>query len=274
VSCAGPCVQRQHRAADLDANPKVGGHRRDLVANELGGVLDPVGRHLRRGHRKRGAPDGDMERAAYAPALVTRGVAAFDVDGTLTRRDTLLPFLVRATGRADVIRAMVSGLARTRAGTDRDRLKALVVARLLRGQPIDELRALAEVFADHVVAHGLRASTAAEVVRHREAGRVLVMVSASPELYLEPLAARLGFHAVLGTRLEVGDDGRLTGRIDGPNLRGAHKVARLREWLGPEPVELWAYGDAGSDRDMLAMADHPVWVGRRSRGRAPGGHGA
>lgn len=163
----------------------------------------------------------------------SRAVAAFDLDGTLTRRDTLLPFLVRAcgaerTGRALLARSLL--LARALAGGGRrDVAKAAILERLLAGEPLVRLQALAEAFADDVVARRLRPGTRERVAWHREAGHQLVIVSASPELYVAPIGRRLGFDAVLATRLEIGPDGRLTGRLLGRNCRGPEKVARLRE---------------------------------------------
>ena len=70
--------------------------------------------------------------------------------------------------------------------------------------------------------------------RHVDAGDTVVLVSASFEVYLRPLAALLGAHDVLAVRLEVDADGILTGRLDGPNCRGPEKVVRLHEWLDRE----------------------------------------
>jgi phosphatidylglycerophosphatase C len=63
--------------------------------------------------------------------------------------------------------------------------------------------------------------------------------------------------------------GMLTGEVvGGLNNRGPEKVARLKAWLdaryrpGSE-VELWAYGDSPGDAELLAIADHSTWVGRR-----------
>ncbi len=100
---------------------------------------------------------------------------------------------------------------------------------------------------------------------HAEQGHRRVIVSASYECYLTPVAARIGFDAALGTRLEV-DGGRLTGRLDGPNLRRAEKVRRLDEWLGRRSATVWAYGDSAGDRELLARADQAVRVGRRRLG--------
>lgn len=202
----------------------------------------------------------------------SRIVAAFDFDGTITRRDTLLPYLLRTTGPARTARALFAlGLGIARSMTtevSRDAAKEELLRRLLTGRPVAALEEAAEAFADHLVADRLRSDTLERVEAHRAAGHELVIVSASPELYVAPVARRLGFTAALGTRLEVGPDGRLTGRLLGRNCRGAEKVRRLQEWLG-EPVDLVAaYGDTRGDRELLALAgDGGVWLRRHGRRR-------
>jgi phosphatidylglycerophosphatase C len=81
-------------------------------------------------------------------------------------------------------------------------------------------------------------------------------------VYLGPLGRRLGADAVLATSLEIGDDGHLTGGLEGANVRGAEKVRRLGQWLGHDTCELWAYGDSEGDRELLAAADHGFLVKR------------
>jgi phosphatidylglycerophosphatase C len=127
-----------------------------------------------------------------------RPLAAFDLDGTLTRRDTLRPFLVRAIGRDRTYRGLLASsfpLARAAAlgGPHRDRAKAAVLERLLGGRPLAELAETAESYADHVITHALRDDTRARLEWHRGEGHELVLVSASPELYVTPIGRRLGF---------------------------------------------------------------------------------
>ena len=198
-----------------------------------------------------------------------RPLAAFDLDGTLTRRDTLLPFLLRAVGSRRTCRSVLASsipLARAAAvgGPQRDRAKAALLERVLGGVPLAALAEAADSFADHVVAHGLRPEVRAQVDWHRAENHELVLVSASPELYVAPIGRRLGFDAVLATRLEVDADGRLTGRMLGANCRGPEKVVRLREWRGDSVALTYAYGDSAGDREMLAAAATPVRVGQRS----------
>ncbi len=114
---------------------------------------------------------------------------------------------------------------------------------------------------------GLRGEVVESLRGHVDAGDTVVLVSASFEVYLRPLAELLGVHDVLAVRLEVDSNGVLTGRLDGPNCRGPEKVVRLHEWLdrnagGRRAVHLSAYGDSRGDRELLADADEAHWVGR------------
>lgn len=201
--------------------------------------------------------------------MPVRTVVALDLDGTLTRRDTLLPFLCLVRGRARTFAALAYQaplLVRSSGGgTCRNRVKEGVLSRLLRGQPFSALDQAAEAFAAKLVARGMRPEMMERIRAHRRAGHHLVIVSASPEIYVRHLARRLGIDTVLATRLVVGEDGCLTGHLEGPNCRGAEKVARLRQWLGADVALALAYGNSRGDRELLALAEHRVDVGHGRR---------
>ncbi len=191
-------------------------------------------------------------------------VAAFDLDGTLTTRDCVTPFLRRVAGRALARRvaARPLGFATAAARRDRDRLKELAT-QALAGLDAAALEREGAAFAHEVRAAWLRADTLARLRSHQALGHATVIVSASYEAYVAPLGELLGVDAVLCTRLERDDAGRLTGRLDGPNCRGPEKASRLRAWLAGHDLDeavVWAYGDSDGDRELLALADHPVWV--------------
>ncbi len=199
----------------------------------------------------------------------TRTVAAFDFDGTLTRHDSLVPFLLRVRGRTPVARAVVGSaptLLRTAAGLEsRRRAKEALLIRTVRGWWLDELRPLADEYAHHLVAGGLRPDRLARLRRHQALGHDVVLVSASPELYVGAVGRLLGCTAVLASRLEVDRRGRLTGRLFGENVRGPEKERLLRDWLAGRPARLYAYGDSDGDAQMLAMADVPARLAARDR---------
>ncbi len=194
----------------------------------------------------------------------SRRLAAFDFDGTLTKADTLVPFVRAAVGLRCFANATLLTFPRlVAAALDDDRrnaAKAAFLRRTLRGQEERALRDLGARYVDRVLAHGMREEMIETLRRHQADGDDVVIVSASPALYLEIVGERLGVTAVLATRLEVATDGRLTGEIVGENVRRAEKVRRLEEWLAGTSVELWAYGDSTGDTELLARADHPTRV--------------
>ena len=202
-----------------------------------------------------------------------RRIAAFDFDGTITRHDTLLPFLAAACGRRRVARTLAelapaAARGRTRPhGADemhpRDALKEDLLRRLLGGRDEawyhDEGRRFAAALPRRI-----RPEMSEQIHWHRQQGHELVLVSASLATYLDPLAERLGFDHVIAVTMAVGPDGNLTGELARPNVRGPEKAHRLLEWLGGEkPTFLWAYGNSTGDRELLALADVPVWLHSR-----------
>lgn len=198
-----------------------------------------------------------------------RRVAAFDFDGTLTRHDTLLPFLVRAFGARAMARAVsrtAPVAARARRGRleaelhHRDATKAALLHQLCAGRAAAWLQREARSFAP-TLGGRLRPKMVDQVAWHRAQGHELVIVSAGLGAYLRPFADEHGFDHVIAVELTADDDGILTGTMTGPNVRGPEKEVRLRAWLGDDaPEMLWAYGNSGGDRELLAMADVPVWV--------------
>jgi phosphatidylglycerophosphatase C len=201
-------------------------------------------------------------------------VAAFDLDGTLTRHDTLRRFLRSAAGSSSFASATIrqapslfSGRAH---GEKRDAAKEAFFGELMAGRSVQEVVEVAQEHARWVCAHGLRRDTVQLLAHHRRAGHHVVIVSASFRAYVEPIANHLGADGVLATDWELSSDGTtLTGRLLGRNMRGQRKADALREYLGEVPQVHWAYGNSGGDREMLAMSSHPVMVPKYRSVAAP-----
>lgn len=211
-----------------------------------------------------------MSRVAAAEvgrAAPSGRVVAFDVDGTLTTRDCVVPFLRTLAGTLSLsvglachFRRLVPAVRRR----ERDTLKALATEVAFGGRRVDEVDTVARSFALRVIGEWIRPDTFAVLNAHKAAGATVVLVSASYGVYLRPFAEHLGIDHVIAT--EVEHNGVVhSGRLLGGNCRGAEKRRRLHAWLDAERggranVELWAYGDSAGDAELLADADHSVWV--------------
>src|SRR5262249_49246321 len=148
----------------------------------------------------------------------------------------------------------------------RTRTKEAVLRAFLGGVDESVVRQRAARWALHELPGLVRPAALARLRWHMSQGHRVVLASASLELLVEPWARAVGVRDVRAMRLEV-REGRLTGRLDGPNCYGEEKVIRLRALLGDlDRYELHAYGDSAGDRELLAAAQHAVW--RPFRGRS------
>ena len=211
--------------------------------------------------------------------MTDRQLAAFDFDGTITRRDTLFGFLRHTFGNLAVSRALarcapVAGRARiSGTGSDvhpRDAGKLTLLHALARGHSAEAVAQAGREYA-RTLPPRFRPDVAGRLAWHIDQGHDVVIVSASLRSYLDPLQDHLGAADVLACEFESDTDGLLTGRLVRPNVRGPEKETRLREWMsGRDRYDLvWAYGNSGGDRELLAMADRPTLVTRADIGAVP-----
>ena len=198
-------------------------------------------------------------------------IAAFDFDGTLTKRDTFMPFLARGLGWPRFLLALV--LCSPWLAAFALRLipnhvaKQKLTLATLKNRSIAEMddwtnRWLASDFPGQ-----LQSWTMARLAEHQQAGHCCVMVSASPDIYLKRVAQHLSFDALLCTEMAVAD-GQLTGQMKTPNCHGEQKVVRLQAWMaerfgadgGAEVA--YAYGDTSGDKPMLRLAANAFYRGK------------
>jgi phosphatidylglycerophosphatase C len=196
-----------------------------------------------------------------------RTAAIFDLDGTITRRDTYLEFLLRMLMRMPEKwpRVYSLGLAvcRHKAGfKDNTWLKEEFLRVILGGMAQDVLEQHGERFAAAVMRTGVRPEVLQRIESHKSNGDLTIMSTASPDLYVRPLAERLGMDVVHCSRTEWSGADCLTGRLSGGNCHGREKVRRLAALFGKERP-LWhvvIYTDHHSDLPLLLWADKAVVV--------------
>ncbi len=201
-------------------------------------------------------------------------MAAFDLDGTLTDDGSVFAWLRHIAGtRRTYLRALrlivPLSVGAVRSGPWADNAKERLFHGLLAGLEFDDVLEQSRTFAlSHLSAKG-RAEVLARLQWHRGHGHEVVLVSASPQIYVEIIAAELGAQGALGTRLGIDARGRLTGSYQGLNCRGREKMRRLEEWIAARGYsaapEIYAYGNSRGDRRLLGGATHPFNVGKLGR---------
>ena len=186
------------------------------------------------------------------------GIVAFDFDGTLTTKDSFTSFLKWRAGRARWARGM-RRLAPAGGAylfhRNRGRIKAAAVREFLIGVPREELEIQARAFAEAYAPRLLRPDALRTWRRWRERRAKMVIVTASPDLIVQPFARGLGADVLIATQLAFDSEDRVAGAFLGRNCRGPEKVARLEAMFGPGVRLRAAYGDTSGDREMLKIAD-------------------
>ncbi len=200
-----------------------------------------------------------------AGAAAKPWVALFDLDGTLTWRDTLLPFLWgflrRHPHRVLGLWRLPPALARYWRDRDRGALKSQVIRMLMRNAKRATVDAWAESFVSRLQSkHGFRPLALAVLQAHQAAGDHAVLLSASPDLYVPRIGHLLDFEHTLCTELTWQGD-RLEGSLKTPNRRGEEKV-RCLTWLREKypGLPIIAYGNSASDLDHMRQAERALLV--------------
>ncbi|HJV72121.1 HAD family hydrolase [Ideonella sp.] len=111
----------------------------------------------------------------------------------------------------------------------------------------------------------LPAHMRALVERHRAAGDLCAIVTATTRLIAEPFARAFGVPHLVATEAQA-VAGSLTGEIAGEPCARQHKLARVEQWLAGQGSCLaafersWFYSDSASDLPLLSAVSHPVAV--------------
>lgn len=192
-----------------------------------------------------------------APAEL-RPIAVFDFDGTLTRGDSMWAFL-----------RFVCGLPRLGLGLlwlspmllvfkakliSRQAAKERLLSHFLKGKSRETLTALGKKFAATTLPGMVRSAGLAKLREHQALGHTCYLVTASADIWTAAWASEHGM--ILVASQAAYEEQIFTGKLTGSNCYGPEKVRRMELLLqGQRPARIYAYGDSGGDREMLAWAD-------------------
>lgn len=197
-----------------------------------------------------------------------RAAAFFDLDKTVLAMSSSLalgrPLLAAGLlTRTDVARSASAQLGYALLAADHRRSERVreQLSRVVDGWEVTRLQEVVEKAVDRFIAPYVYLEAIDLVTHHHAEGRDVVIVSASSEDLVAPIARLVGADHVVASRMEV-LDGRYTGRID-YYAYGPAKAAAVRELAADRGYDLsrcWAYSDSVTDLPMLEAVGHPVAV--------------
>lgn len=203
-------------------------------------------------------------------------LVVFDLDGTITRRDTLFPYACgfilwckpwRLPLLLGVIPSLIGYLLRR---NDEGHIKEAFIQCALGGSRRSEIESWTARFVPHLLQKGLFADALERIAEHRRLNDHLVLMSASTDLYVPRIARELGFAETICTEVRWEGE-QLNGSLVTRNRKGEEKARCFNLLLEEHPgATTTAYGNSAADLPHLRLASHGVLVNgsRAARRRA------
>ncbi len=198
----------------------------------------------------------------------TRTAAFFDLDKTVIAKSSTLafskPFFNQGLlNRRAVLKSSYAQFLFLMSGADHDQMDRMrsYVTSMCAGWDVGQIKSIVNETLHDIVDPLVFAEAAELIADHRLCGRDVVVVSASGEEIVAPIARALGATHAMATRMEVAD-GKYTGEIEFYCF-GEGKAAAIRELAVLEgyPLEhCYAYSDSVTDLPMLEEVGHPCAV--------------
>jgi len=193
--------------------------------------------------------------------------ALFDMDRTLVSRETASLWMryQRDIGKASMLDALRVSywVLKYTFGVLKAEETAERLVRTLEGTREDEFIARCEDWFARYVEQHISARGRETVQAHKASGDIIAIVTGATPYAARPLGKRLGIEHVVASELEVGDDGRFTGRARKPFCYGEGKVSlsvALAKKIGFSLEDATFYTDSLTDLPLLERVKDPVVV--------------
>jgi HAD superfamily hydrolase (TIGR01490 family) len=198
-------------------------------------------------------------------------LALFDVDYTLTKKETLISFFKFMLKKhpSDILyvpAALASG-SLFKLGFFNEKQAKELFLRFLKGKSVEEIDALADEFFVSVFRNILYKDGIRRLQELKEKDYFIILTSASPEFYIKKLGDMLKVDKIMGTRFEI-KDGIFTSKMLGHNNKGVEKVLRLYEYLNGMEIDYensYMFSDSLSDDPLLKIVGYPYLINYKKK---------
>ena len=200
-------------------------------------------------------------------------LALFDVDYTITRKETLMElfkFVIKEDKKnlKYIPRAVYSGMMYLIGVFDEQRVKECFL-KFLEGSEEKELEELVKRFYKNRLSKIIYEDSIMMMKKLKREGYDIYLISASPEFYLHQLYAIEEVDKIIGTRFHFAD-GKFNRKMNGHNCKGEEKVRRLKEVLAEENIEVdfensYMFSDSLSDKPLLDLVGKPYLINYKKK---------
>jgi len=197
-----------------------------------------------------------------------RTAAFFDLDKTVLAKSSTLafskPFFSQGLiNRRAVLKSTYAQFLFLMSGADHDQMDRMrsYITNMCTGWDVEQVKSIVGETLHDIVDPLVFAEAAVLIADHKLCGRDVVIVSASGEEIVGPIARALGATHAMATRMVV-EDGEYTGEIEF-YCYGEGKAEAIRALAAREGYALqhcYAYSDSITDLPMLETVGHPTVV--------------
>lgn len=195
-------------------------------------------------------------------------LAIFDVDYTLTKKETLIQlymFMLRKKPGFVIHtpRSFFAALFYALKFYDEKRAKENFIY-FIEGIKEEEMQSLVKEFYEKKLSKIIYEDAIKMIKKLKGEGCKVYLISASPEFYLNELYKIKEVDKIIGTRFKC-ENGIYRRRMEGENCKGKEKVRRLKEELKKENIEVdfensYMFSDSLADLPLFNLVGNPFLI--------------
>ena len=189
-------------------------------------------------------------------------IAFFDFDGTITKKDSFIDFVIFTEGKKKVwigiIVNFISIIGYYLGINSGHFLKEKLLTYFYKDLDQDRFSELGIQYSKSALNKTIRPKALKRIEWHKEQGHQVVVVSASISQWLEPWCKRLEIDCI-ATEIEFKNN-KLTGKLKGNNCIGPEKVSRINKKYNLKTSDyIYAYGNSRGDKEILNIANEKFY---------------
>ncbi|SHJ69055.1 HAD-superfamily subfamily IB hydrolase, TIGR01490 [Hathewaya proteolytica DSM 3090] len=205
-------------------------------------------------------------------------LALFDIDFTITKKETLLQFyrfMIKKNKKYIKYfpKVLYSGLCYG-LGIHKEKRTKEIFMSFIKGISVEDMNKICKQFYHECLKNILYKDGIDKMMELRDSGYMVILISASPEFYLNTLYDLGCVAKIIGTRVKIQNNSYIN-VIEGKNCKGQEKISRLNSFLSERGIKevdyknSYMFSDSLSDSPLLNLVGKPYLINYKRRANFP-----